>query len=154
MPGNIELLRKHIQMLLCLSDRDFHQDIDFNIETTPRSNMKFVAAGAGGLVILVAILGWLFMSGSKPVEQPKTQVPTEVQQTVQQEQPASQEQVPVSTYADQNSANANVAAPTTEAVTAETKPDAKQATKEKKPTPTPAKTEKKKVTVDDLINDN
>jgi len=126
-----------------------HEEIDFNLETAPRSNMKFVAAGAGAIVILVAILGWLFMGGSKPAEQPKAQVPTETQQTVQQEQ------VPVSTYGEQNSANTSTEiAPINETVTVEAKSDAKQATKEKKPTPTPAKTEKKKVTVDDLINDN
>jgi serine/threonine protein kinase len=126
-----------------------HQDIDFNIETAPRSNMKFVAAGAGGLVILVAILGGLFMGGSKPAEQPKAQAPAEIQQPVQQEQ------APVSTYGEQNAANTSTdVAPINETVTVEAKSDTKQATKEKKPTPTPAKTEKKKVTVDDLINDN
>lgn len=127
-----------------------HEDIDFNIGSAPQSNMKFIAAGAGGLVVVVAILGWLFMGGSTPAEQPKAQVPAEVQQSQQQEQ------TPVSTYIDPNAANTSEQVPTiNETVTVDGKSETKQATKDKKPTPTPAKTaEKKKVTVDDLINDN
>jgi len=112
--------------------------------------MKFVMAGAGGLVLVVAILGWFLMGGSsKPSEPARTQ-PVETQQPVQ-------EQVPAAAYTDQNSANTSIeAAPLiNETVTVEAKPEAKPAqAKEKKPTPTPSKSEKKKVTVDDLINDN
>jgi serine/threonine protein kinase len=125
-------------------------DLDFNLPAAPSSNMKFVMAGAGGLVLVVAILGWFLMGGSsKPSEPARTQ-PVETQQPVQ-------EQVPAAAYTDQNSANTSIeAAPLiNETVTVEAKPEAKPAqAKEKKPTPTPSKSEKKKVTVDDLINDN
>jgi cytoskeletal protein RodZ len=110
--------------------------------------LKFVAAGGAALVIVVAVFGWLFMGGSAPAEQPKAQVP-EVQQ------PSQPEQQSVSTFSDQNSSNANEAPFISETVTVDGKTETKQATKEKKPTPAPTKTpEKKKVTVDDLINDN
>jgi hypothetical protein len=123
-------------------------EIDFGLKTSGSSNLKFVAAGAAALVLVVAIFGWLFMGGSAPAEQPKAQVP-EVQQ------PSQPEQQPVSTFSDQNSSNTNETPFISETVTVDGKTDAKQATKDKKPTPAPTKTpEKKKVTVDDLINDN
>ena len=123
-------------------------DIDFNIEAAPSSNMKFIVAGAGGLIVLVAILGWMFMGGSSNNVPQKAEVP--VQQNTEQVQ------TPVSTFSE-----ANTASPTTdqtpvinESVTVDGHTE-NQAAAKKKPTPTPAKaTEKKKVTVDDLINDN
>ena len=123
-------------------------EIDFGLSAPRSSNLKFVAAGGAALVIVVAVFGWLFMGGSAPAEQPKAQVP-EVQQ------PSQPEQQSVSTFSDQNSSNANEAPFISETVTVDGKTETKQATKEKKPTPAPTKTpEKKKVTVDDLINDN
>jgi serine/threonine protein kinase len=135
--------------------RAFSQDpieVDFNLDQTPRSNMKFVVAGAGGLIVLVAIFGWLFMGGSSNTPTQKPDLP------VQQSQ--EQVQAPASTYSDTNSQNSvspsstDEAPQTSETVTVDRHTDQLAATK-KKPTPTPAKApEKKKVTVDDLINDN
>jgi Serine/threonine protein kinase len=123
-------------------------DFEFNIATAPTSNVKFIAAGAGGLVVLVAILGWFLIGGSPGNSSQKAEATTQ--------QNSQQVQAPVSTYSD-----ANTATPTTEqvpqiseTVTVDGHTDNQSATK-KKPTPTPAKTpDKKKVTVDDLINDN
>ena len=134
------------------SEEQPFSDLDFNIETAPSSNFKFVAAGAGGLVVLVAIIGWFFIGGSTPAETPKAQSPVV-------QQPAQQDQIPVSTYTEPASSNSAIATEPTpqinESVTVESRPESKAAVKDKKPTPTPAKsTEKKKVTVDDLINDN
>ena len=72
-------------------------DIEFNIETAPSSNMKFIVAGAGGVVVLVAILGWLFMGGSSAKAPQTAEVP--VQQNSQQVQ------APVSTFAAANTAS-------------------------------------------------
>ena len=122
-------------------------DVDFNIETAPSSNMKFIVAGAGGLVVLVAILGWMFMGGSSNATQ-KAEVPAP--------QTSQQVQAPVSTFSDANTAPASTeqTPQITESVTVDGHNETQAAAK-KKPTPTPAKTpEKKKVTVDDLINDN
>jgi len=124
-------------------------DLDFNLHSAPASNMKFVMAGAGALILVVAILGWMFMGGSSKPAEPAYVRPVETQQ------PAQQEPAPAAAYTDQGAANtATDQAPViTESVTVEAKPESKQA-KDKKPAPTPAKSEKKKVTVDDLINDN
>jgi serine/threonine protein kinase len=124
-------------------------DLDFNLHTaSPSSNMKFIVAGAGGLIVLVAILGWFFMGGSSNQPPQKAEVPAQ--------QTSEPVQAPVSTFSE-----ANTSTPTTEevpqiseSVTVDGHTDS-QATAKKKATPTPAKTpEKKKVTVDDLINDN
>jgi len=123
-------------------------DIDFNIETAPGSNMKFIVAGAAGLVVLVAILGWIFMGGSSAKAPQTAEVPAQ--------QNTQQVQAPVSTFSEANSSPTSTeqTPQINESVTVENHPDSQAATK-KKPTPTPAKTaEKKKVTVDDLINDN
>jgi serine/threonine protein kinase len=124
-------------------------DLDFNLDAPPSSNMKFVVAGAGALVVVVAILGWLFIGGSSQPEPAKTPVAVQQQTTVQPEQAPP-------TAVEQNSAAVTEQAPQiNETVTVDSHQDTKSATKEKKPTPTPAKApEKKKVTVDDLINDN
>jgi serine/threonine protein kinase len=122
--------------------------VDFNIDVAPSSNMKFIVAGAGGLVVLVAILGWLFMGG------PTSNAPQKAESPAQQN--SQQVQTPVSTFSDANTASpATEQSPQiTESVTVDGHSDSQAATK-KKPTPIPAKTpEKKKVTVDDLINDN
>jgi serine/threonine protein kinase len=124
-------------------------DLDFNLHTaSPSSNMKFIVAGAGGLIVLVAILGWFFMGGSSNQPPQKAEVPAQ--------QTSEPVQAPVSTFSE-----ANTSTPTTEevpqiseSVTVDGHTDSQAAAK-KKATPTPAKTpEKKKVTVDDLINDN
>jgi serine/threonine protein kinase len=133
---------------------DSHEELDFNIGAGSSSNMKFIAAAAGGLIVVVAILGWVFMGGSTPAEPPKAQIPAVQQQDTRQ----AQETAPVSAYTDQSTEQSNtvqgsadIQSMATESNTAptETRPAGK------KPTPTPGKTApKKKVTVDDLINDN
>lgn len=123
-------------------------DLDFNLHTAPSSNMKYIVAGAGGLILLVAVIGWFLIGGSSSPAPQKAEAP--IQQNTEQVQ------APVSTYSE-----ANTAAPTTDAapqisesVTVDGHTDTQAAAK-KKATPTPAKApEKKKVTVDDLINDN
>jgi len=122
------------------------EDIDFNIETSSGPNMKVIAAGVGSLVIVVAILGWVFMGGSSPSNSSQAQSP---------QQQRSQEQAPVSSFAEPNAANTSteLAPQISETVTVEAGPES-PAAKQKK-TPTPSKSPaKKKVTVDDLINDN
>ena len=124
-------------------------DIDFNLET-PRSgpNMKVIAAGAGSIVVVIAILGWVFMGGSSSSNNaPQAQIPVQQQ---------AQEQTPVSSFADPNAANTSTdqAPQISETVTVDAHTQTNSAAKQKK-TPTPGKSpEKKKVTVDDLINDN
>jgi len=122
-------------------------DLDFNIEPSPSSNMKFIVAAAGGLVVLVAVLGWLFMGGSSSKAPQTAEVPTT--------QASQQVQAPVSTFSDANTASttAEQTPQINETVTVDGHTDTQAAAK-KKTTPTPTKTEKKKVTVDDLINDN
>jgi cytoskeletal protein RodZ len=111
--------------------------------------MKFIVAGASGLVVLVALLGWLFMGGSPNNAPQKAEVPNK--------QNSQQVETPVSTYSQTNTASPSDQAPAiSETVTVDGHTDT-QATAKKKPSPTPAtaKTaDKKKVTVDDLINDN
>lgn len=127
---------------------DHDDSIDFNIETAPSSNMKFIVAGAAGLIVVVAIIGWFFMSSSSNNSTPK--VEASAPQSVQTEQ------APASTLSESNTATpATDQVPTiTEEVTVDGHTDSQAATK-KKPSPTPAKSpDKKKVTVDDLINDN
>jgi serine/threonine protein kinase len=122
--------------------------IDFELPTTPASNMKFIVAGAGALVLIVAVIGWLFMGGSSTP-------PAQSQKAPVVEQPTQTEQIPASSFADQTSAQTMEQAPQiSETVTVDGHLDSKSAAKEKKPTPTPKPADKKKVTVDDLINDN
>ena len=122
--------------------------IDFELPTTPASNMKFIVAGAGALVLVVAVIGWLFMGGSSTP-------PAQSQKAPVVEQPAQTEQIPASSFSDQPSAQTTEQAPQiSETVTVDGHLDSKSAAKEKKPTPTPKPADKKKVTVDDLINDN
>lgn len=127
-------------------------DIDFNIEPAPRANTKLFAAAGGAFVLVAAAVGWFLFGGSTPAESPKAKNPPE-QQSVQQTQEPSAvssfaEPTPASTEPDQ--------AKSSDVVTSDASPTQQPAqSKQKKPTPTPAKTaEKKKVTVDDLINDN
>jgi len=131
-------------------------DVDFGMKPAGSPNFKFIAAGAGALIVVVAIIGWVFIGGSPAPQQAVETKPQQVQSA------PPQEQAPVSTY---GTANANTAtqAPQTEAPSSASQPPAAEnpaantagASKQKKPTATPAKTpEKKKVTVDDLINDN
>ena len=132
-------------------------DVDFGMKPAGAPHFKFIAAGAGALIVVVAILGWVFIGGSSAPQQA-------VETKPQQVQPApAQEQAPVSTYDSQNAANTAQSTqadnpssvnqpPVGENPAANTAAASKQ---QKKPTATPAKTpEKKKVTVDDLINDN
>jgi hypothetical protein len=121
-------------------------DIDFNIEASSGPNIKVIAAGVGSLVIVVAILGWVFMGGSSPSNSSQAQAP---------QQQRSQEQAPASSFAEPNAANTSTeqAPLISETVTVDAGPES-PAAKQKK-TPTPSKSPaKKKVTVDDLINDN
>src|SRR5262249_42532197 len=128
-------------------------EVDFGYSEAPRSNFKVIAAGAGALVVVLAVVGWMFMGGSQKPE--AGQVPS-FEQVQQQAQP-NQEQAPVSAYTQPGSAAPSTdQAPTVnESVTVEAGPNAATPGKPKKPTPTPSKSpDKKKVTVDDLINDN
>jgi serine/threonine protein kinase len=123
------------------------EGLDFNLPVGSSSNLKFIVAGAGTLVVVVAIVGWLFMGGSStPVSSQKAAAPVV-------QQPAQTEQIPTSAFAESNSNTASTeqAPQLNETVTAEGKQETKPAAKEKKPATAPAK---KKVTVDDLINDN
>ncbi|HYJ90069.1 MAG TPA: protein kinase [Pyrinomonadaceae bacterium] len=129
-------------------------DVDFGMNSAPGSNFKFVAAGAGALIVVLAIVGWMFMGGSSTS-------PQAVQTKPEQAQPAPQEQAPVAAYTDPNASTATQTQPETSSSLNQTTPPESQApnsttpSKQKKPTPTPGKApEKKKVTVDDLINDN
>jgi hypothetical protein len=123
------------------------EGLDFNLPVGSSSNLKFIVAGAGALVVVVAIVGWLFLGGSStPVSSQKAAAPVV-------QQPAQTEQIPTSAFAESNSNTASTeqAPQLNETVTAEGKQETKPAAKEKKPATAPAK---KKVTVDDLINDN
>jgi serine/threonine protein kinase len=126
-------------------------DVDFGYGEAPKSNFKFIAAGAGALVVVLAVVGWMFMGGS---EKPQS---AQSQQSQQVASP-NQDQAPVSAYTQPGS-DASVSStdqpPTVnETVTVEAGPNS-VAPGKKKPTPTPSKSpDKKKVTVDDLINDN
>jgi len=123
--------------------------IDFELPTSSGSNMKFIVAGAAAVIVVVAVIGWLFMGGSSTSAVPQAQAPTTTAQPVQTE-PA-----PTSAFGDQNSVATAEQVPTiNETVTVDGHLDTKAAAKDKKPTPTPKPADKKKVTVDDLINDN
>ena len=123
--------------------------IDFELPTSSGSNMKFIVAGAAAVIVVVAVIGWLFMGGSSTSAVPQAQAPTTTAQPVQTE-PA-----PTSSFGDQNSVATAEQVPTiNETVTVDGHLDTKAAAKDKKPTPTPKPADKKKVTVDDLINDN
>ena len=123
--------------------------IDFELPTSSGSNMKFIVAGAAAVIVVVAVIGWLFMGGSSTSAVPQAQAPTTTAQPVQTE-PA-----PTSSFGDQNSVATTEQVPTiNETVTVDGHLDTKAAAKDKKPTPTPKPADKKKVTVDDLINDN
>jgi serine/threonine-protein kinase len=105
-------------------------------------------AGAIGLVVVLAIAGWFALSGSSEPPKPES-VPT-----VQVEQPAPVETAPaadtiVSSQSETNSATSESAVDPT-AVAAKTAPTPKT----KKPEAAKPQADKKKVTVDDLINDN
>jgi serine/threonine protein kinase len=120
----------------------------FSVEEKTGSSMPMPAV-AGGIVLVVvlAIGGWFVMSGSK--EQPKP-APAP---TVQVAQPAPVQEAPaadtiVSTHTDTNSAAVETPADQV-TVASKTAPAAKP-----KKTDAAKAPEKKKVTVDDLINDN
>ncbi|HKP69852.1 MAG TPA: hypothetical protein VJV05_11260, partial [Pyrinomonadaceae bacterium] len=109
-------------------------------------------AGAIGLVIMIAVGAWFAMSGSKTNEQPAAPAQTEV--VVQQPEPveaapATNDPI-VSSQSDPGTAAAAVTEPGQDEVAAQ---KAAAAPKPKKTEPAKAP-EKKKVTVDDLINDN
>ena len=130
-------------------------DVDFGMKPASGPNFRFIAAGAAALIVVVAILGWVFIGGS-PAPQQTVETKPQVQS------PPPQEQAPVSTYGGQNESDTALP-PQAENSNSVTSPPAAEnpaansalTGKQKKPTATPAKTpEKKKVTVDDLINDN
>jgi len=104
-------------------------------------------AGAVGLVLVIAVGGWFAMSGGKSPQQPPA--------TVQVAEPAPVEQAPttdtiVSSQTEVDAASTSSQIPADEQAATATRTAAVAKPKKAEP----AKTEKKKVTVDDLINDN
>jgi serine/threonine protein kinase len=131
-------------------------DVDFGMKPVSSGNFKFIAAAAAALIVVVAIVGWVFIGGSSTPQQAVESKPQQIQSA------PPQEQAPVSTFSEPSASN-TAQTPQTESTSNVTDPPVTGApaansaaqTKQKKPTATPAKTpEKKKVTVDDLINDN
>ena len=141
----------------------YDADADFTIHQERRSGLPLsIIAAAAALLLLVAVAAWMFMSSGRPATQPTAVVPP----PAPIEQQAEPEQSPVSepstlasgTTADSNTITAETSATNTDqhsAFAEEQERKARQAKLDaaKKPSATPSKTPKK-VTVDDLINDN
>ena len=132
-----------------LSSHESTDDDDiFTIPAKSGSSLPIPAiAGAIGLVVVLAIGGWFMMSGSS--EPPKAEAVPVVQ--VAQPAPAETNTVPDTIVSSQSETNS---------ATAETPVDSAAATKNaaaskpKKVETAKPQADKKKVTVDDLINDN
>ena len=130
----------------------FDSDI-FSDPAKSRSSLPIPAmAGAVVLVIVVAVAGWFALSGSS--EPPKPQ--PVVQQPVQESEPVQSVE---SSTAPTNDASASTPSESETAPPADSSESSTQAAPKAAPTAKPKKpeksaTEKKKVTVDDLINDN
>ncbi|HEY2867837.1 MAG TPA: serine/threonine-protein kinase, partial [Pyrinomonadaceae bacterium] len=54
-------------------------DVDFGMKPASAGNFKFIAAGAGALIVVVAILGWLLIGGSSTPQQAVESKPQPVQ---------------------------------------------------------------------------
>lgn len=124
-------------------------------------------AGAAAVVLILAVVGFMFLAGSGSGQQ--AEQPSQTAESPQQAQPQSQADVPAAAPAAETPAQpeSSFAGPSsnetpTQVASTETNPSAKAAVKTS-PTPAkpkaaadPAKTPapKKAVTVDDLINDN
>lgn len=129
-------------------------EIDFRLGAAPRTNWKTLAAGGAAAVVISAVLGWVFLGGSSTQNEnpePAVSVPTAPQRF---------EAAPVSSVpASSTNTNALSVEPSTE-TNVDDMADRHSETpatqgKQKKPGTPPAKSPaKKKVTVDDLINDN
>ena len=130
----------------------YHVDDDepiFSVEEKSGFSLPMPAiAGAVGLVIVIAVGGWFAMSGSSGEPKPGATETQAVQAPVEPA-PASSDPI-VSSQSEDSNANLAVANETAADPSAAQKAQAAKAKKAE-----PAKTpEKKKVTVDDLINDN
>lgn len=131
------------------SSAESNEDEDiFTVPEKSGSSLPMPAiAGAIGLVVVLAIGGWFMMSGSSKPEPPAPQ-PVQVSQPQSESNPST-ESITSSTQTSQETAP-STEAPTDPQLAAKTAPTPNKAKKaETKPT-----AEKKKVTVDDLINDN
>lgn len=127
------------------TDHDTDKDV-FTIREKTASPLPVPAiAGAVGLVVVIAVAAWFMMSGSnepvKPAPAP----------TVEVAQPAPIEAVPATDIIASSQSDSNSTTTTLDPSTAANK--AAQ-TKPKKTETAKAAADKKKVTVDDLINDN
>ena len=124
-------------------------DDDSNIFSAEKPSFSLpipAVAGAVVLVLVLAVGGWFVMSGSS--EKPKPAAQTEVVV------PAPVDQAPVEQVATTEPTGTENA-PAVDATQGQEQPGAVKASASPKAKKTdPAKTEKKKVTVDDLINDN
>lgn len=141
------------------SSTDFGSSPDFGVPETSPMNWKIPAVGGGiAVVLVIVVVAWMAMSSGET----KPPAPTATEQVTT---PPPSADIPQSAYQDQSTANqsqpADASVTPTEAPTADQ--SARQADrsrqaqaaqdKAKKPAPSPANTPKK-VTVDDLINDN
>jgi serine/threonine protein kinase len=136
-------------------DRADSDNVEFNIEAAPRSNIKVMVAGAGVLVLALAVVGWLFLGGPSHQNAPEAQVPSSETAAPQQElqQPVSSFSEANTSRTDDTTAVQNSRSDTTTTADSQTENPSAQAKPKKAATPAKT-TEKKKVTVDDLINDN
>lgn len=139
-------------------DSDSDKQVSFGYETDTESSnrvpMYAVFAGLAAVVIVAVIGGWMFLGSSSTTSQPEqisvTSPPVEQPVEPQEQNAAVPENSPESAFTrSDNDASVNETA----AKAAPTQ------TPEKKKTPTPEPTKAKaetpkKVTVDDLINDN
>jgi len=134
------------------SNADTDVEDIFTVHEPSGSRLPMPAiAGGVGLVIAIAIGGWFAMSGSSEIKKPEPAPAAAIQ--VAQPTPAEPNpdtEVIASTQSTDTAAQTPESA--TEQTTAVTKPG--PAAKAKKAEPAKAAPAKKKVTVDDLINDN
>jgi serine/threonine protein kinase len=116
-------------------------------------NWKLPAVGAGALLLIGAAAVWMFMPGNDPAPAPVAQKPAVIEQEVnqpapdaapEQDQASSQEPSGASPVAGES----NPSAETQKRPQISAVPDKKKPAADKTPAP------KKKVTVDDLLNDN
>jgi len=127
---------------------DDDDDEIFSVTEKPGFSLPIPAiAGAVGLVIVIAVGGWFAMSGSKDPKPSPAQV-----EVIQEPAPVETAPATTDTIVSSQSEDPNAAAAV--ATEASQDPNAQKAAAKPKKVE-PAKTpEKKKVTVDDLINDN
>ena len=141
----------------------YHEDDDFTLHEERRSGLPMpVMAAAGALLLLVAVGAWMFMSSSSPATPQTTAVPPPVEQPVVGPQQTDLQTLATGNVDDPANAPVTITADSGDSNTDQRSAFAEEQDRKvrqarldaaKKPVATPSKTPKK-VTVDDLINDN